>query len=221
MTESEWLTCTDPVPMLDLLRWQATDRKLRLFAMACCRHIPVLRTHPVVGRALDLGEEYADGRVDRAALRGANYDAWDVMGDPRYRGGPVYGNPAVRLVDAASRTDLQPPLLEVVILGVNAAFPAASSRRSKVPAALLRDIFGPLPFRPLTIEPSVLAWNDRLVVRLAQGIYDERRWGDMPVLADALLDAGCDNEAMLSHAREQGSSHVRGCWVLDLLLNKE
>ena len=220
MTEGEWTACNDPVPMLDLLRWQATDRKLRLFAVACCRHIHVLRTNPAVGRALDLGEEYADGRVDRAALRGANRDAWDVMGDPRYRGGPVYGNPAVRLVDAASRTDLHPPLLEMVILGVNAAFPAVSSTRSEVPATLLRDIFGPLPFRPVTLGPSVLAWNDRLVPRLAQALYDERRWGDMPILADAMLDAGCDNEEILAHCRS-GEEHVRGCWAIDLILGKE
>jgi hypothetical protein len=89
------------------------------------------------------------------------------------------------------------------------------------PADLLRDIFGPLPFRPVTVHPHVVAWNDRLAVRLARNIYDERRWGEMPLLADALLDAGCDNEEMLSHAREQGAVHVRGCWLIDLLLNKE
>ena len=84
---------------------------------------------------------------------------------------------------------------------------------------LLRDIFGPLPFRPVTIDASVLAWNDRTVVRLAQGIDDERAFHRMGVLADALLDAGCDNEDVLSHCRQQGG-HVRGCFVLDLLLNK-
>jgi len=86
---------------------------------------------------------------------------------------------------------------------------------------LLRDIVGPLPFRPVVLDPSLLKWNDRLVVGLAQAIYEERRWGDMPVLADALLDAGCDSEDMLAHCHEQGTVHVRGCWVLDLLLGKE
>jgi hypothetical protein len=56
---------------------------------------------------------------------------------------------------------------------------------------------------------------------LARSIYEARRWTDMPILADALPDAGCDNEEFLSHAREQGVVHVRGCWLLDLLLNKE
>jgi hypothetical protein len=84
---------------------------------------------------------------------------------------------------------------------------------------LLRDIFGPLPFRPVTIDPSVLAWNDRLVVRLAQAIYDERRWGDLPLLGDALMDAGCDEDEVLAHCRSSGE-HVRGCWVVDVLLGK-
>jgi hypothetical protein len=85
---------------------------------------------------------------------------------------------------------------------------------------LLRDMFGPLPFRPVTVHPHVLGWNDRLVVRLAQNIYDQRRWGDMPILGDALLDAGCDNEEVVAHCRA-GNEHVRGCYVLDILLGKE
>jgi hypothetical protein len=86
---------------------------------------------------------------------------------------------------------------------------------------MLRDIFGPLPFRPVTIPAEVVAWSDRVVVRLAEGIYEEKAFGRMPILADALLDAGCDDEELLSHAREQGAAHTRGCWLLDLLLEKE
>ncbi len=88
-------------------------------------------------------------------------------------------------------------------------------------AGLLRDIFGPLAVGPVTIAPHVLEWNDRLVVRLTGGIYEEKAFGRLPVLADALLDAGCDNEDVLSHAREQVTGHVRGCWLLDLLLSRE
>ena len=84
----------------------------------------------------------------------------------------------------------------------------------------LRDIVGPLPFRPVTVHPDVLAWGDRTVPRLAQAIYDERRWGDMPILGDALLDAGCDNDEVVAHCRD-GQEHVRGCWVLDLCLGKQ
>jgi hypothetical protein len=83
----------------------------------------------------------------------------------------------------------------------------------------LHDIFGPLPFRPVTIHPGILAWNDWLVVRLAGAIYEERRWWDMPILGDALLDAGCDNEEVLAHCWA-GGEHIRGCWVVDLCLGK-
>jgi hypothetical protein len=89
-----------------------------------------------------------------------------------------------------------------------------------VQTALLRDVFGPLPFRPVTMASSVLARNDRLVVRLAQAIYDERSWADMPLLTDALLDAGCGSEEVVKHCWS-GSGHVRGCWVLDCLLGRQ
>jgi hypothetical protein len=86
-------------------------------------------------------------------------------------------------------------------------------------AALLRDLFGPLPFRRVALAPAVLAWGDRTVLRLAEGIYQERRWADLPLLADALLDAGCDNDEVVAHLRGPGP-HVRGCWVIDLLTER-
>ena len=86
---------------------------------------------------------------------------------------------------------------------------------------LARCIFGN-PFRaPTSIDPSWLRWNDGTVRRIAQAIYDERVFERMGILADALLDAGCDNDELLAHCREQEGVHASGCWVLDLLLNKE
>ena len=88
-------------------------------------------------------------------------------------------------------------------------------------ADLLRDIFGN-PFRPsLPPPPAVLAWNDSTVPRIAAGIYEERAFDRMPILADALLDAGCENEEILQHCRQQKGVHTRGCWVIDLHLGKE
>jgi hypothetical protein len=80
---------------------------------------------------------------------------------------------------------------------------------------IIRDIFGN-PFRPVTVDP---AWLTSTVVALATGIYTERAFDRMPILADALMDAGCANADVLNHCRSDGP-HVRGCWVVDLLLGK-
>jgi hypothetical protein len=84
---------------------------------------------------------------------------------------------------------------------------------------LLRDIFGN-PFRRPTVDPAWLAWSGRMVINLARAIYDAHRFTDLPVLADALEEAGCDDEAILAHCRGPGP-HVRGCWVVDLILGNE
>jgi hypothetical protein len=78
---------------------------------------------------------------------------------------------------------------------------------------LFRDIFGN-PFRPVSLDP---AWLTSTVVLLAKGIYDDRAFDRLPILADALQDAGCDNDDILGHCRGPGP-HVRGCWVVDLVL---
>lgn len=82
-------------------------------------------------------------------------------------------------------------------------------------AAMLRDIFGN-PFRPALLDPS---WRTETVVALARGIYEERAFDRLPILADALQESGCDNADLLDHCRGP-SSHVPGCWVVDLLLGK-
>jgi hypothetical protein len=82
--------------------------------------------------------------------------------------------------------------------------------------AIVLDIFAN-PFRPTTINPSLLT---PAVVSIAQSIYEERAFDQMPILADALEESGCDHADILNHLRQPGE-HVRGCWVLDLLLGKE
>jgi hypothetical protein len=85
-------------------------------------------------------------------------------------------------------------------------------------APLIRDILGN-PFRPITIDPVWTAWNDQTVPRIAQAIYADRTFDHLPILADALEDAGCSDADILAHCRGPGP-HVRGCWVVDLLLGK-
>jgi hypothetical protein len=81
---------------------------------------------------------------------------------------------------------------------------------------LARDIFGN-PFRPVTFDPD---WRTSTAVALAKQMYDSRDFGAMPILADALQDAGCDNDDVLKHCHDAKQVHVRGCWVVDLVLGK-
>ena len=84
-------------------------------------------------------------------------------------------------------------------------------------SALLRDIFGN-PFRPVAFDA---AWRTSTAVALAARMYESREFSAMPILADALQDAGCDNDDVLNHCRDTNTTHVRGCWVVDLVLGKE
>ncbi|MCI0456355.1 MAG: hypothetical protein L0Z62_05185 [Gemmataceae bacterium] len=93
------------------------------------------------------------------------------------------------------------------------------------PTSLLRDLFGN-PFRPVAVDPSWLTWYGGTVLRLAQATYHERHLPEgtldsprLAVLADALEEAGCTDADILGHLRGPGP-HVRGCWVIDLLLGK-
>src|SRR5262249_35678873 len=158
--------------------------------------------------AVEVAEQYADGATAEARLAQAHEAAEAelfALLSPRH-GDPFALSPergaAVRAGDAA--TGVSAPGLEVdrsasrmmqqycVRQVVGSAWKALGANEGPKQAMLLRCVYGPLPFRLVTIDPSALAWNDRTVPRLAHGIYDERRWGDMPILGDALLDAGCD-----------------------------
>jgi hypothetical protein len=100
-------------------------------------------------------------------------------------------------------------------VAMEAALALAEAAEGKAQADLLRDIFGN-PFRPAALQPS---WQTSEVVGLASTAYEERAFDRLPILADALEDAGCDNADILTHLRGPGR-HVRGCWALDLLLGK-
>ncbi len=93
---------------------------------------------------------------------------------------------------------------------------AAMEQESQHHAHLLRDVFGN-PFRPVAFDPG---WRTDTVVSLAKHLYESRDYSAMPILADALQDAGCEDEAVLAHCRDPQQVHVRGCWVVDLVLGK-
>jgi hypothetical protein len=230
MTEQQWLQATDPRPMLDFLKGKASDRKLRLFAVACCRRVGHLLSNERMQDAVETAERFADGLVDAARLRAclADVDIYDWLGgvdDVAYlvtRPLQVFGaEMAARLVRRASHA-----------LG-QAAFPdadfehdaylgAASVRDSEaeVQAGLLRCVFGPLPFRPLSADPAWLTWREGLLVSLARHMYEGRDFADLPMLGDALEETGCADEDILGHCRQREVAHARGCFVVDLLTGK-
>jgi hypothetical protein len=92
------------------------------------------------------------------------------------------------------------------------SFAIGHHKRNQWLVSYIRCVFGN-PFRPVDLIPS---WLTSTALALANGIYDEKAFDRMPILADALQDAGCDSEDILNHCRQPGE-HVKGCWVVDLL----
>jgi hypothetical protein len=225
MDEAKWAACRDPAHMLNLLcgtaranrkrpRFftRASERKLRLFAVACCRHLwPLIALRPS-RHAVEVAERYADGQARKTQLQAAWSAAYDLASgspDDAIWAAAEAANPSS---DSAARQ---------TALVVARAAPYLAGRPVQV--VLLRDLFGN-PFRPLTVEPT---WRTTLVLQLAEAAYDERvlpsgelHADRLAVLADALEDQGCDHAGMLEHLRGPGP-HVRGCHVLDAILERE
>jgi hypothetical protein len=227
MTESEWVACDDPQKMLEFLRGRASDRKRRLFACACCRRIWQLFTDERSLQAIRLGELHADEMIPQEELEVVREAAREV--ERTYWPGHSklhYGSPEWE----RSKRDQRAIGLAYDVtrrwLG-NTALRACEAVGEPVwLTTLVRDIFGPLPFRPITIAPAFLTWNEGTVIRLAQAAYAERHLpagtldnARLAVLADALEEAGCEDGQILGHLRS-GGDHVRGCWAVDLLLSK-
>ena len=196
MTEEEWRACANACLMLTVLWKRATSaRKLRLFACAACRLYPLLLDTPRARRALEVAEQFADGAATAGELWAAAEAAkpWASA-------------------DAA-RQDAYQGAYQVVYAGNEGGKGVAI-------AELTRDVFGNPLRPPPAIDPAWLSWNGGTVAKLARSIYEERRFADVPILADALEEAGCTDAALLCHCRDPGP-HVRGCWVLDRLTNRE
>jgi hypothetical protein len=218
MDEAEWLACADPDRMLKHLGKKYSGRKLRLFAVACCRSLRSLLVGKATRCAVEVAERFADGLADERELDEANDAAETEGGLPL----ATFSNPAVWITiynafKAADNTSAW-----AAGLGATSADrhwdQATFTRERANQSQLLREIVGN-PFRPVIITPEVLAWAGGTVVKMAQAIYGERRFGELPVLADALEDAGCTDAAILAHCRGPGE-HFRGCWVVDLLLKR-
>jgi hypothetical protein len=235
--EGEWLSAVVPHAMINHLRGRATDRKQRLLVCASSRRLWYLLPGPGGRELLDGAERYADGLIGREELqrlcqaaRGWAFceSGFDQLAYLR----SVLARPSSGQSDTgwkATETAL------VFLLNFSAALAARQidfatstkvarqgcvwNEEARAQADLLREVMGN-PFRPSPPLPrDVLRWNDALVPRLAQAVYDGRRWPDLPFLSDALLDAGCEDEALMSHCRG-GGEHAHGCWAVDSILGK-
>jgi hypothetical protein len=213
MTETEWLACGEPSQLWRSIRRTATWRKAHLFCAACARRALSSALPEEVNALVNLVEQSADVRIDRYAIGGPHMrviEARELLEDEHLR------HAAMAAINAASIE------LHDSSLSVNSVFHDAANASSNpdaeyaLQANILRDIFGN-PFRPLTFSPS---WLTSTVIALALQMYDSRDFSAMPILADALQDAGCGNADILAHCRGPGP-HVRGCFVVDKLLGRE
>jgi hypothetical protein len=203
MTEAEWLACPNPWTMLEYVRESTSERKLRLFACAACRSLWHLLTDARSRQGVEVAELHADKLTTAEQLYEAAIAA-DAGADDTHGEGADVADTAADLTTGNAWS------------GAHAAATMDYPAQRPLHANILRDLIGN-PFRPVSPDP---AWRTPNVVKLAKAIYDERAFDRLPILADALEEAGCTNADILAHCRGAGP-HVRGCWVVDMLLGKE
>jgi hypothetical protein len=248
MNEAEWLASGAPGRMLEHLRAAGSPRKRRLFGCGCCRRIWGLLSDERSREAVRVAELFADGEASAEQLDAARRDAalayravrqsvrdGDTFGAGR-AGRPAGQKPAPRAgyrymafgtgaclcttgADpyASPEGPDEPPVRDWQD-AAEAALGAGAKWHGELGAicGLLRDVFGN-PFRPAAVRPG---WLTPGAVALAKRMYESRDFSALPTLADALRDAGCDSADVLNHCRDASAPHVRGCWVVDLVLGK-
>ena len=241
MTEADWLTGTDFAAHVRFAADRLSPRRQRLLAAGFCRAVSHLFDHPDLSAALAVVEWYADGRDSIVELEKARqacrvlaqqaHDAYarqvdgdgsGAAGDVRHElawavacaasGQLTVADVGYRAANAAVQARTGAALLVPV---ASAASDAAATEQALVMRGVVWDVVGN-PFRPVAFAPD---WRTDTAVSLARHMYDSREFSAMPILADALQDAGCDSDDVLNHCRHE-SGHVRGCWVLDGVLGR-
>lgn len=228
MSETEWLTCTDPAPMLEFVQGRISNRHCWCFVAACLRRsLPALNYCTTVEEAQRARESVEV--LDRVVAGTANDEEVESFYSDEQTA-QAWGQALVCSLNAA----------EQVVSGMlhtrrfanrtaerrsaarEAAKNATRQAERSAQSVLLRCIVGN-PFRPTSIDP---AWQTSTVLALAQATYDNRSLPGgaldhacLAVLADALEEGGCDNADILTHCRQSGE-HVRGCWIVDAILRK-
>jgi hypothetical protein len=207
---------------MNWLRRRGSQRRFYLAAAGWARQVEHALSGERYHALIALVEKFADGLIDLQEMSRAHREAEDDV----IARCLALGNQGLSLSVTSRRLAADYAAARAAlpndgwIAAVNALGDAGrvGKRADMAPRqmSLLRDIFGN-PFRLVTLDPR---WLTSTVVDLAQAIYNERAFERMPILADALMDAGCDSDDIIHHCRGDGP-HVRGCWVVDLLLGKE
>jgi hypothetical protein len=227
VTEQEWLTGTDLWAIWRSLPWiggySGHQRKRLLLAVAIVRRVEELMTDPRSLAVVPVAEAFADQLATDDAMDSAHRAAFDAEAQS-------FPDPARELAAVAARklwnswTDLGEAAGAAIAAEVHRWSPSNQSIQYQAVKAtetghvlrLIRDVFGN-PFRAVEFDAT---WRGSNVTRLARAMYDSRDFAAMPVLADALAESGCNDAAILEHCRDAGP-HVRGCWVVDLVLDRE
>jgi hypothetical protein len=231
MTEQEWLTGAHLAPMIRQVSDRTSPRKLQLlfaarFARVSWHFTAGLEPPEVTLTELAdglIGRPVAHGRLSTCrqafVVEGGNDDRTPVVGAYRRLCEMALSSRPAESAENVLR-DLED--LDATLSVWDEEFETKADnehtrrqiRRST--AHLIRDIFGN-PFHPVAFDPR---WRTSDVLGLARAIYEDRAFDRMPVLADALMDAGCADEQVIGHCRGLGP-HVRGCWVVDLVLDRK
>jgi hypothetical protein len=242
MTETDWLTGTDFIAHLRFAADQLSPRRQRLLAVGLCRAASHLFDRPELTHALAVIDDYADGLVSAAEVektrqrcRGLAQEAFEEYRTALDRRTGDGLAPYVRSQFAWTVSYATNKLLQVTDVGSLTAATAAQAHtglqaplvwnvseeitieQSLVMRSVVWEVIGN-PFRPVGFSPD---WRTDTVVALARQMYAAREFGAMPILADALQDAGCADEDVLAHCRDTSANHIRGCWVVDGVLGKE
>jgi hypothetical protein len=225
MTEAEWQACVNPRLMLEFIRSTASDRRMRLFAVACCRSVWHLLKDEEGKEAVEVAEGYVDGVGTSDEMIRAYVETNHLIQVYRARSRNIHKDAMAFALLAVLRSvsggwcfygqDWEYDSFDPLQCASDAAEYVEIGSAWAQKGSTFRDIFGN-PFRPVTFHPE---WRTSTVLALAQQMYDARDFTAMPILADALQDSGCENSDILPHCRQPGE-HVRGCWLVDLVLDK-
>jgi hypothetical protein len=242
MTEAEWLSGTDLAAHVRFASERLSPRRQRLLAVAFCRAVAHLFDHPDLTSALATIEWYADGRDPIAELEKArnrcravaqeSNETYNRQVDAGTGGDEGYVRrelawsvayaattplPLAEVGTRAAQAAVQAQTGAVLLIPVaSAAFDAAVAEQMSVMRSVVWEVVGN-PFRAVNFSPE---WRTHTAIAIARQMYDSREFSAMPILADALQDAGCDNEELLQHCRDTNAKHARGCWVVDGVLEK-